>query len=73
MKLPSVEIHCERRGLPPQVTVIGVGTTFQISFTYSIAQRSLENLPMPAEFRIDIRVQRSGSRQSWPTRSWHAT
>jgi hypothetical protein len=36
--------------------------TFQIFSAYSDIARSLENLPMPATFRIDCFVHSSGSR-----------
>jgi len=41
----------------PSSTVIG--WTFQISSQYSLIERSEENFPIRATFRIDIRVQRS--------------
>jgi len=57
----------------PQSRTTLTGGTFQISSQYSRIARSDENFPARAVFRIDIRVQRSGSCHAALTRSWHAT
>jgi hypothetical protein len=41
---------------------MGMGLTRQIVSAYSRIERSEENMPERAVFRIDIRVQRWGSR-----------
>ncbi len=49
-----------------------MGPTCQIFSQYSRIERSEENAPMRATFRIDMRVQASASRKACPTRSWHS-
>ena len=46
---------------------IGTGFTFQMRSLYSRIARSDENLPARATLSIDIRVQRSGSRNASST------
>ena len=48
------------RKAAPRYTL--TGSTFQIFSAYSRTDRSLENFPMLAVFRIDMVVHRSGSR-----------
>jgi hypothetical protein len=51
----------------------GTARAPQIRWQYSPIARSDENFPDRAAFRIDIRVQRSGSSHAVLTRSWQAT
>ena len=55
-----------------QSSAILTGGTFQMRSQYSRIDRSEENLPERAVFRIDMRVQRGGSRQAASTRAWQA-
>ncbi len=49
------------------------GGAFQMRSAYSRTERSLENLPMLAVLRMDVRVQASGSSKSRSTRRWVST
>lgn len=55
---------------PPQTCIVPqTGSTFQIFFAYSRIERSLENLPMRATFKIARRAQTFFFRKSLPVRS----
>src|SRR2546426_1388085 len=62
----------ERAQHPAEHGYPGTPQAFQIRSAYSLMLRSEENFPMCAMLRMAIRVQRSGSRNVLPTRSWHS-
>lgn len=49
------------------------GPAPQMCLQYSRIDRSDENFPIRATFRMDISAQRSGSRKAAETRSWAST
>src|SRR5205823_1945518 len=53
-----------------RASYVRTGVSPQISCAYSRIVRSLENFPMWATFRIDLRVQAARSRYVSSTRSW---
>ena len=70
-RLAKAPRPCERGRYRPEAAPTALAP--QIRSQYSPMARSDENLPDRAVFRIDIRVQRSGSIHAALTRSWQVT